>query len=62
MPLSFQSRSVGDITVVKCDGRIIEGAEPTLPGSFCTWETFTSSTAAAWVSWCESSHGRDTAI
>ena len=27
MPLSFQSRSVGDITVVKCDGRIIEGAE-----------------------------------
>jgi anti-sigma B factor antagonist len=27
MPLSFQSRSVGDITVVRCDGRIIEGAE-----------------------------------
>jgi len=27
MPLSFQSRSVGDITVVKCAGRIIEGAE-----------------------------------
>ena len=27
MPLSFQSRSVGDITVVKCEGRIIEGAE-----------------------------------
>ena len=27
MPLSFQGRSVGDITVVKCDGRIIEGAE-----------------------------------
>ena len=27
MPLSFQSRSVGDITVVTCEGRIIEGAE-----------------------------------
>ena len=27
MPLSLQGRSVGDITVVKCGGRIIEGAE-----------------------------------
>src|SRR6266542_234706 len=27
MPLSFQSRRVGDITVVKCSGRIVEGAE-----------------------------------
>ncbi len=27
MPLSLQSRRVGDITVVKCRGRIVEGAE-----------------------------------
>jgi anti-sigma B factor antagonist len=27
VPLSFQSRRVGDITVVKCSGRIVEGAE-----------------------------------
>ena len=27
MPLSFQSRCVGDITVVECSGRIVQGAE-----------------------------------
>jgi anti-anti-sigma factor len=27
MPLSFRSRIVGDITVVRCDGAIVEGAE-----------------------------------
>lgn len=27
MPLSFRSRTVGDITVLKCDGQIVEGAE-----------------------------------
>jgi anti-sigma B factor antagonist len=27
VPLSFQSRAVGDITVVECSGRIVEGAE-----------------------------------
>ena len=27
MPLSFQSRRVGDITVVECSGRIVQGAE-----------------------------------
>ena len=27
MPLSFRSRIVGDITVVKCEGAIVEGAE-----------------------------------
>lgn len=27
MPLSVQSRRVGDITVLKCSGRIVEGAE-----------------------------------
>jgi anti-sigma B factor antagonist len=27
VPLSFQSRRVGDITVVTCSGRIVEGAE-----------------------------------
>jgi anti-sigma B factor antagonist len=27
VPLSFQSRPVGDITVVECRGRIVEGAE-----------------------------------
>lgn len=29
MPLSFQSRCVGDITVVECSGRIVQGAEST---------------------------------
>lgn len=29
MTLSFRSRAVGDITVVKCDGAIVEGAEST---------------------------------
>jgi len=27
MPLSFQSRHVGEVTVVTCNGRIVEGAE-----------------------------------
>ena len=27
MPLSFRSRIVGDVTVVRCDGAIVEGAE-----------------------------------
>src|SRR5437867_9917496 len=27
VPLSFRSRPVGDITVVECSGRIVEGAE-----------------------------------
>jgi anti-sigma B factor antagonist len=27
MPLSFRSRTVGDITVLKCDGQIVEGPE-----------------------------------
>src|SRR4029453_13842236 len=27
MALSFSSRTIGDITVLKCDGRIVEGAE-----------------------------------
>ena len=27
MPLSFETRRVGDITVVTCRGRIVEGAE-----------------------------------
>ena len=27
MPLTFQSRPVGDITVIECSGRIVEGAE-----------------------------------
>src|ERR1700758_3207702 len=29
VPLSFQSRRVGDITVVTCSGRIVAGAEAT---------------------------------
>ena len=27
MPLSFNGRTIGDITVLKCEGRIVEGAE-----------------------------------
>ena len=54
MTLSFSSRTIGDVTVLTCDGRIVEGAESatfsnTHRQSFWTSATFTSSTAAASV-------------
>ena len=34
MPLSLQSRSIGDIAVVACDGRIVEGPDATALDSY----------------------------
>jgi hypothetical protein len=69
VPLSFQSRPVGDTTVVECGGRIVEGAEsarlqrhlndllPVHPYILLHLGASTSSTAAALVCLCDSSRG-----
>ena len=64
MPLSMNSRPVGDVTIVQCNGRIVAGGKcsrckrtwetscPIMAMSSCSWNRWILLTAADWGRWC----------
>jgi hypothetical protein len=38
MQLSLQNQKIGDIVVIRRQGRIVVGAEISIPADFSTWE------------------------
>jgi len=50
MALSFSGRTIGDITVLKCEGRIVEGAPNELKQQKDVW-TFTRNMASDNPNW-----------